>query len=520
MKISLVLLLSLSTLYSLGKDVNILDFGAVPDGKTLCTEAIQKAIDQCASSGGGTVEVPPGTYLTNSIHLKSNVNFHIQKGAVILGSTDPNGFVFKPFHGFATWGGAVILADSINDASITGLGVIDGQGFKKYFPKSGPRHMNITLYKCKNIKVQDVTLINSSEWTFMIKESDGVIVKGIRIYSFSNENNDGMDIDGKNIIISDCIIDVDDDAMCLKSSNPDYLVENVTISNCVIASNCNGIKFGTAGYGGFKNISISNCIIRRPSEAANRKWSKTIKGVSNDTTVISGIALELVDGGVMEQVVINNISMTGIQTPLFIRLGSRSGSGSLKDILISNITATNESLITSSITGVPGSYVENVVVKDVIFNYKGTGTMLEAGIPVPEVENKYPENRMFGYSLPAYGLYARHVKNLVFENFRFNLLAPDARPAVILDDCHNIRFNNFSMDQPSNNQPLFRINQSTNILFSGYQSTIPVSKFLSVEGEKSSDIKLTGNDFSRVKRVFELSGECKSSAVKENSNFK
>ncbi|HCI55360.1 MAG TPA: hypothetical protein DFI01_05480, partial [Bacteroidales bacterium] len=343
--------------------------------------------------------------------------------------------------------------------------------------------------------------------------------QGVRIYSFANENNDGIDIDGKNIIITGCIIDCDDDGICLKSDNPDYVVENISISNCIIASNCNAIKCGTGSRGGFKNISISNCVIRRPSEAPNRRWSQMIKGVSSDTTVISGISLEVVDGAIMDQVTINNITMTGIQTPLFIRLGNRKGLGSLRNIIISNITATSESLITSSITGIPGSYVENIIVRDVIFNYKGGGTEKEASDTVPEMENAYPENRMFGYALPSYGLYARHVKNFVFDNFRFNLNSPDARPAIILDDCHNIRLNNFSVAKPAGNQPLLRLIQSTNILISGYQPVESVSIFLMAEGENSSGIKLTGNDFSGVNRVIQLSKGCKSSSVKKNFNF-
>jgi hypothetical protein len=127
---------------------------------------------------------------------------------------------------------------------------------------------------------------------------------------------------------------------------------------------------------------------------------------------------------------------------------------------------------------------------------------------------------VFGYSVPAYGLYVRHVRNLTLENFIFNLQAPDARPAVVLDDCHNIKVNNFDVDTPVNNQPLIRLIQSTNVTISGYQSITPISKFLKIEGEKSSDIKLTGNDFSQVKNVFELSSECKASAVKEMYNSK
>ncbi len=494
--------------YLLGSDYNILDFGAVADGKTITTESIQKAIDQCSLTGGGTVTVPPGTYLTNTIFLGNNVDFHIQKGATILGSTNPDAFK-----------GALVHAENIQNASISGFGIINGQGYKQFYPRSGNRHNNIWLLNSKNITVKDVTLINSSNWVFRIKECDGVIVQGIRIYSFTNENNDGIDIDGRNVIISNCIIDCDDDAICLKSDNPDSVVENINISNCIIASNCNAIKCGTGSRGGFKNISITNCVIRKPSEASQRRWSQMIKGVSNDTTVISGIALEVVDGAEMDQVVISNIAMTGVQTPLFIRLGNRKGLGSLKNVIINNIIATNESLISSSITGIPGSYVENIIVKDIIFNYKGTGTEIEASDTVPEMIDAYPENRMFGYSLPAYGLYVRHAKNLVLENFRFNLLAEDARPAIILDDCHNIRIDDFKAAHPTNNKPVIRLIQSTNITCSGFSTDDVISKFIQVEGTGSSDVRLTGNDFSKVRKIIELADGCKPGTVLKKYNF-
>lgn len=510
MKTYLIILFSFIALYSNGKDVNILDFGAVPDGKTLTTQAIQKAIDECTAGGGGTVTVPVGTYLTGSIFLKNNVNLHLQQGATLLGSTEQKHFPR-----------AVVTADSIQNASITGFGTIDGQGFAKYYPITSPRHNDILLFRSKNITVKDITITNSPDWNFRIRECDGVIVQGVKIYSYSNQNNDGIDIDGKNIIISDCIIDCEDDAICLKSDNPKFLVENVAISNCIVGTNCNAIKFGTSSFCGFKNISISNCVVRKPATAAKIPPRSLLKGCDTDTIMEIGIALEIVDGGFMDQVTINNINMSGIQTPLFIRLGSRKGTGTLKNILISNITATDETMLNSSITGIPGSYVENVILKDIIFKSKGTGTMVEAMAKVPENEKSYPQaDIVFGYSLPAYGMYVRHVKNLTMDNFIFKLLAPDTRPAVVLDDCHNIRLNNFDVDIPENNQPLIRIIQSTNVSVSGYQSIVPVPKFLKIEGERSSDIKLSGNDFSRVKTVFELGSECKASAVKEMFNFK
>jgi hypothetical protein len=287
----------------------------------------------------------------------------------------------------------------------------------------------------------------------------------------------------------------------------------------VIASNCNAIKFGTASHCGFRNIAISNCVVRRPSESHHRHWASRIQGVTSDDTVISGLALEVVDGGFMEQVTVSNLSMTGVQTPLFIRLGSRRGRGTLKNVVISNITATNESLITSSITGIPGSYVENVIVRDVIFTYTGGGTMTEANAPVAEKEKSYPENRMFGYSLPAYGLYVRHVKDLAFENFRFRLKAPDARPAVLLDDCHNVRLSDFDVAPPSHNQPLVRLIQSTNVTLSGYQPATPVETFIRVEGDRSAEIKLLGNDFTHVENVVELAEGCANDVVREANNL-
>ncbi|MGV8096107.1 MAG: glycoside hydrolase family 28 protein [Mangrovibacterium sp.] len=508
MKNYLIILFCLTALFTQAKDFNVLDFGAITDGKTLTTKAIQDAIDQCALTGEGTVTLPSGTYLTTTVFLKDGVNLHISKGATLLGSTDRKAFT-----------GAVVFADHIQNAAITGLGTINGQGFKQYYAKPGERHHNIFLLNCRNITVSDVTLINSPTWVFRIRECDGVMIRGIRIYSFSNENNDGIDIEGKNITLSDCIIDCDDDAVCLKSERTGYLVENITITNCVIGSSCNAIKFGTASTCGFKNISVSNCTIRRPSEAANRKWSKMIPGVSGDTTLISGIVLEIVDGGLMDQVAITNITMTGVQTPLFIKLGSREGIGTLKNVIISNIIASDESLMTSSITGVPDGFIENVIIKDVIFNCRGTAIEEEAIAPVPERNSVGPDNRMFGYSLPAYGLYVRHVKNLFFGNFRFNLLHPDARPAIVLDDCHDVRISDFSAGQPTGGQPLLRVIQSTSVTLSGYHSTEQISKFVQVEGKKSANIKLIGNDFSRVKKPVVKGDGYRTGTIRKIANF-
>jgi hypothetical protein len=212
--------------------------------------------------------------------------------------------------------------------------------------------------------------------------------------------------------------------------------------------------------------------------------------------------------------------MTGIQTPLFIRLGNRNGAGTLKNVVISGIIASDETMLNSSITGIPGSYVENVILQDLVFTSKGTGTLIEADADVPEKINSYPQaNVVFGYSVPAYGMYVRHVRGLVMEDFIFRLRNPDARPAVVLDDCHNIRLRNFDVDVPTNDQPLIRVKQSTNVTISGYQSVEPIPSFLLVEGDLTRDIKLAGNDFSRVREVVKFRDGGNTSAVRLTNNF-
>jgi hypothetical protein len=202
---------------------------------------------------------------------------------------------------------------------------------------------------------------------------------------------------------------------------------------------------GTGSFSGFKNISITNCVLKAAAETPFWKWHTIVKGVEDTISGIAGIALEVVDGGIMDQVMISNITMTGVQTPIFMRLGKRKKPvGSMKNVLISNITATANSLIPSIIAAVPGFQIENVTFRDMILRHKGGGTEEDANRVVPEQEAKYPENRMFGHSLPAYGLYIRHAKNITLDNIQFFLASTDVRPAIWLEDVNGVLINNFS----------------------------------------------------------------------------
>lgn len=411
---------------------DIVRYKAKGDGKTINTKAIQRAIDDCAAKGGGTVWVPAGVFVTGCIYVKDNVNLHVSPGAVLkatplLSEYDPKKM-------------ALVYLKGVQNVSISGTGMIDGNGGNFSIVEEAPDRPYVLLVEgSRQITIRDVKLYHSARWTLKLFDSDQIIVQGIRIYSHANHNNDGIDIDSRNVTISDCIIDSDDDGICLKSEQPGRITENITITNCIIASNCNFIKMGTGSYTGFKNIAISNCVLKAANESPFWKWNKIVKGVTDTISGIAGIALEVVDGGVMDQVTITNISMTGVQTPIFIRLGHRKNPvGALKNVLIANITARANSLIPSIIAAVPGFQVENVTLRDMILHHTGGGTVDDVNRKVPEQEAKYPENRMFGHSLPAYGLYVRHAKNITLDNIRFSLAGKDTRPAIWLEDVEGI----------------------------------------------------------------------------------
>lgn len=445
-----MLLVSCSIVQVSAQLYNITDFGAKADGKTVNTTYIQKAVDECAAKGGGTVLVPPGTFITAMILLKSSVHLQLSAGAVLEALADGAKYA------------SLLYINNVQDVAVTGEGTLFGNGKKFKLEENAPgRPFIIFVKNSRNVRVENVRLLHSASWAFRLQGSEHVVIRGVSIYSHANYNNDGIDIDSKDVVISDCIIDSGDDAICLKSDDPAKLCENIVVTNCILASNCNLIKMGTSSFGGFKNIAISNCVLRKASESPLHHWNEPASHrITDSISGISGIALEMVDGGSMDQVTISNISMTGVQTPLFIRLGSRkNATGILKNILISHITASSCSNICSSITAVPGYYIENVVLRDLLFNSKGGGTASEAAATVPEKGKAYPENRMFGWSLPAYGLYIRHAKNIRMDNVRFTLQQPDARPAIWLEDAHDI-----SADVPGTGESLIRQVKTTKVI--------------------------------------------------------
>ncbi|MDR3062483.1 MAG: polygalacturonase, partial [Dysgonamonadaceae bacterium] len=291
-------LITLFCISACANNDNVLkNHGIVNDGKTLNTKALQEAIDQCSKNGGGIVSLPEGKYLTGTIILKKQVTLNLEKGAVILGSRDIADYPDKGRRK------ALIFAENAENIAITGEGEINGNGDAFARENNAPNRPTLVLFlDCGNVNVNGIRMSNSGFWTFRFVRCDKVNIHHVNVEGHANWNNDGFDIESKNVTISDCVLDTDDDAICLKSEDPDYVVENVTVMNCKLASNCNFIKFGTASAGGFRNVNISNCTLYKCSKSIFRFWEQKVPGVANPITGIAGIALEVVDGGFMENV--------------------------------------------------------------------------------------------------------------------------------------------------------------------------------------------------------------------------
>ena len=233
--------------------VDLRDLGAVPDGKTLCTAALQKAIDRTSAAGGGTVSIPPGTWLTGTIFLKNNVTLDLEAGCTLLASDDledyPETTVTFRSYTDTYVNRSLISGENLESVAIRGLGTIEGQG-GKFHGEYKNRPYLIRLVGCRDVLIENVALRNSAMWMQHYLACDRVAVRGVRVFNHVNANNDGLDIDGcHDVAVSDCTIDSGDDAIVLKATGP-RSNENVVVNNCVLSSLCNALKMGTESTGG------------------------------------------------------------------------------------------------------------------------------------------------------------------------------------------------------------------------------------------------------------------------------
>ncbi len=408
---------------------------------------LQAEIDKVAASGGGVVHVGPGEREFKPIVLKSGVTLRLEKGTVLLASTNVSDYAVRD-------GSPVLIgAFDAKDVAVEGCGVIDGRGwaFKEKEGLAGESQPVATpvlmrFSRCRNVRLEDFTFRQAAAWGIHLRNSDGVEVRRVKAFSHINKCNDGIDIESRNVQIEDCDLDTDDDAIVFKTeSDPDFPVENVIVRNCRLASCCNFIKFGTGSYGVWRNIRVENCKLRRASASWRFDWRKRIPGVVERVTGLSAIALEVVDGGIMENVTVRDISWTGgVQTPLFVRLDRRhepkpGRKTFFRNVLVENIRGDAESRIACSVTGVPGLKLSGVTLRNIELSFPGGGTCEEAAAKVIEAVGKYPDNYMFGRaSLPAWGIYFRHCDNIDLDRVSLRLKpgAKDARPPIVKDDAN------------------------------------------------------------------------------------
>jgi polygalacturonase len=446
---------------------NVRDFGAKGDGQVIDTDAIQRAIDDTANKGGGRVEIPAGRYGSGTLFLRDNIVLHLHAGAVLLMSPADEDFAsYEPppillskrvtryafsHRGLARAANlppteddsettymrhALLLCENVSNVTIEGEGRIDGNRTRRGGPKP------IAIKDSRQITIRNVTIANAPNYAISLLGADFVTIDNVKI---SNAFADGIDPDNSHFVrISNTYVDSWDDAICPKASlalGRRHSTEHLTVTNCTLRTACSAFKFGTESAGSFKHVTVSNVTIL-PRENASRP-------------PLAGIALESVDGADIEAVTISNITMRDVQTPIFLRLGTRGRGmdepkpGSIRDVIIGNITATGARLA-SSITAAAGAFVRNVTLHDIhIESAAAAGT---PSLDVPEEAAKYPEAAMFG-DLPASLLYARHAEGLRLSNLTLRTTSPASRPAIVLDDVsdsamHGIRVGRTAGDAP------------------------------------------------------------------------
>jgi polygalacturonase len=416
--------------------VSVTTAGAVGDGQTLNTAAIQSAIDRCAEAGGGTVVFPAGGYVTGTLLLRSRITLRLEAGAALLGSTNLADYrLVDPFIDGtgAAMGYALLAGVDVSDVAIEGAGSIDGRGKEtlaaRGLNEKSKRPFLIRFVRASNVRLSDVRLRQSAAWMVNFFECRGVTSEGVSILNRAGSNNDGFDIDScENVRIRNCEIDSGDDAICLKTTSA-RPCRDISISGCTLKTNCAAIKFGTESMGDFERIEIAGCHI---TEAR-----------------LAGIKLLSVDGANIDGVTIRNITMDAGHVAVFLRLGARLKTfrqgdsplpaGAIRNIAIRGLRAAVDAP-GILISGIPGHFVEDVTFDDIDLRLPGGGTVEDAKAEADEAIAAYPEIRMFGPAIPAYGAYVRHARRVTGRNCKFQLATADARPAVALVDADGVEF--------------------------------------------------------------------------------
>jgi hypothetical protein len=504
--------LLLSSLLYAG-DFDITKYGAIGDGKTLNTIFIQKAIDECNKSGGGKVIFPAGIYLSATIELKDNVTLHLNKDARLLGTTDIEQYRnLDPFtEGLGIdVGWALVVAIDAKNIGIEGEGAIDGQGSKlkaEHILKDtrpegqrwGRRPFLVRIVRCTGVTVKDITLNYAAAWTSHYFQSRNIEIENVKIVSVGVAHNDGIGIDGcQDVRIKNCDVVSGDDALVFKTTSSKMACKSIIVSGMKLKSSQAGIKMGTESMAPFEDIKISNCHIY--------------------DTKNGGIKLLTVDGAHLRNIEISDITMSEVRTPMLFRLGSRLNvfrkdqdtkqpTGSFENVVIRNVkaqAADSAQLKPPSgilITGVPGHYITNLTLENIEIELLGTGTVENARQIVPEAIDQYPEVKTFGPTIPAYGVWARHVKGLKLKNITFRVKNNDLRPVFICEDGNDIEVSGWNIPATIGARSIIRLENVEGAAISNNYVKGKADVFIKVEGAHSKLIRVTNNKTKGIKKV-------------------
>ncbi len=498
------LLILLNTLSHAG-DVDVTNFGAKGDGLTLNTMAIQKAIDACNAGGGGKVIFPKGIYLSGTIELKDNVTLYLEREAKLLGSTEIENYRnVDPFtEGLGIdVGWALVVAVDRKNIGIEGAGVIDGQGaklkaahiLKDTRPEGqrwGRRPFLLRVVRCNGVRVKDIRLNYAAAWTSHYFQSRNILIENVKIVSVGVAHNDGIGIDGsQDVVIRNCDVESGDDALVFKTTSSRMACKNIEVSDMRLKSNQGGIKMGTESMANFENITIRNCLIY--------------------DTKNGGVKLLSVDGAQIKNILISDINMKNIRTPILLRLGSRlsvfrkgqdtkQSTGRFENVVLRNIhaiSADSTQLKSASgilITGVPDHKLSGVTLENIRIELPGGGDANEVSAVVPEAIDRYPEVKTFGPVIPAYGLWARHVEDLNVWDLVVRLRKSDFRPAIVLEDVTQMNLTGAVV--PGNNKAsaVIDVRRSKDILIDRCKVAGTAKQFVNADAISKHGIRLDNN---------------------------
>lgn len=442
-----------------GKVFNVLDYGAVADNSTLNTNSIQKAIDEASKNSGTVFFGGGGIFISGALEMKSNVTLWVEAGTILRGSQSPDLYPKKRAdYPFYTTGNSYefLFANKCDNISITGGGIIDGNcdgnhskgtgygtfGNKPSWSTKYHRPRIILFSECNNVTVSNITFSRPVFWAQLYMACNNVLVDGITVRAYSGiHNQDGIDIsDCRGVEIKNSRIISGDDSVVIKALGM-RVSKDIHIHDCNTYAHSAGIKHGTESHGGYDGVLIEDMVV-----SCER----------------SAMAVESVDGAMMENITYRNIKITKSGSPIFLRLGNRGRKvpgqeesnppGSVKNILIENITAINpKDKYGCIISGIPGHYIENVTIRNIDIIMKGEMDTLPNMIP-PENEDHYPKSDMFR-NVPAYGIYARHAKNISFKNIKIRYATEDVRPAIYFDDVSNYSLTNIDVQSNKKTTP-------------------------------------------------------------------